>query len=111
MQNCLFLKLIRVVGPFTSSSGTQILLKIEVGLRTIPKKIMSFLFQRESEVRTSEIEKCLKMKCLEILGDFRANNCEFICRLLQQTIRKRYGNDYKDSLMTARVVCRNILES
>ena len=52
-QNCLFLKLIRVAGPFTSSSCTQILLKVQVGLRMRPKKIMSLLYKRESEVRKS----------------------------------------------------------
>jgi hypothetical protein len=89
----------------------MILLQIMVGLRMRPKKITSVLFQRESVVRTSEINTCLKKKCLEILGDFQVSNCEFIRRLLQQTIRKRYGNGYKDSPMKAHVVCRNMLES
>jgi hypothetical protein len=92
-QNCLFLKIIRIAGSFNSSySGTKILLQIMVGLRMRLTKVLSVLFQRESVVRTSEINKCLKIKCLEILGDFRVNNCEFIRRLLQQTVRKRYGN-------------------
>jgi len=39
------------------------------------------------------------------------HNCEFFRQLLQRTIRKRYGNNYKDSLMTAHVVCRNMLEN
>jgi len=31
--------------------------------------------------------------------------------VLQRTIRKRYDNNYKDSLMTAHVLCRNTLEN
>lgn len=52
-QNCLFLKLICVAGLFTSSSATQIFIKVKLGLRMRPKQIVSGLYKRESGVRKS----------------------------------------------------------